>query len=171
MSTRKRKTEQYQIAIHESGHAVMGHFAGIKIRSVTIIPDGETVGLCANYYKFRNITEEQLNPNHPRYPKHFHNAICAAMQSFAGAYSEEKYLGVKAEPHDDDFVSAMNALGLFAFGERQHRMLCEYAEARCLDMLDTPLMRKSILAVADALVERRRLTGDEVEEIVSEVLA
>ena len=60
----------------------------------------------------------------------------------------------------------MEILDCFTGTDEQLRTLIKYVRVCTLDFMKLPHTRKLILALADALVERRQLTGREVKEIL-----
>ena len=57
----------------------------------------------------------------------------------------------------------------FAGTDEQFGKLFEYVEVCTRDFLKTPNMRKSMFALADALMERQQMNGGEVEALLCDV--
>ena len=161
-------SREYQTAIHEAAHAVVRLHIRMTVRKVTIVSDDETLGHCTGGSMFRGVHLDALAPSHRNYPKHFYNAIRMAMVCFAGGFAEEEYLPTKrVQGCEDDYHAAVNLLDTFAASNEQCQTLVDYVEVCTRDLLRDPYIREQISALADALVERRPLTGDEIREVLS----
>ena len=167
-----RNNDEYQTAIHEAGHAVMGFYKGLKIRTVTIIPNSDALGCMESASMFSRVRLDIVSPNDPKFERYFYRGIRSAMIDFAGPFSEQECLGIKKiknGQNDSDFLSGGTMLQRFAATDEQFGKLWDYVEVCTQDFLKAPNMRKSMFALADVLMERKKMNGGEVEALLCEV--
>ncbi len=165
-------SREYQTAIHEAAHAVVGLHNRMTIRGVTIVPDDERLGYCKHDNMFYEVPLDVLPHDDPDFPEHFYNAIRDAMMSFAGPFAEEEYLDNKSvEGYEDDYDEGVDILSTFVGTNEQCQALVDYVEVCTRDLLRSPSIRKQIYALADALVKHRQLTGDEAKEVLYHALS
>lgn len=148
----------YQTAIHEAGHSVMSVIRGRGVEYVTIISSGKSLGKCKNIKDISNEYEDNETRG-------------LRMQSevlilIAGTTSEVVILGIS--PLDsrgaEDYKQAEEILDAPNDGLTQER--ANYIHKLAYSILDNPLVKEQIKAVADKLMERKTLSGVEVRKIM-----
>ncbi len=155
-----------QIAYHEAGHAVTAILLNLKIVTVTIERGEDSQGVCRVYgvmgYHYTNLRERKSIAR---------NSI---LNSYAG-FEAEKMFNPEADPgfSAEDFEEAEDTSKTFAILPRK----CFVGDEKHLAYLERfkigarKLLRKSwpsVKAVAEALMEGKTLTHEEVEQIIRE---
>ena len=153
-------------AIHEAGHAAVAMHVGIGIRRVTIAPTGAAQGKASHYPigKWFQPDIEVTTRTRTRIER-------SIMVFWAGTLAEE-LIGGRAEPdgatHDRDMIVQ---LATFICGDPEETSAyIEWLRLRCRNLLQTPLVRRAVDAITDALVERTTLRGTEIRAVVSDSL-
>jgi ATP-dependent Zn protease len=173
------KEDKRRIAYHETGHA----FAMVKrlprerLHKVTIIRHGSALGLA------------QWKPNEESYTRTKDEFLGRIQVSLASRAAEQIFLGIEMSGASSDLASAtatasamirqfgMNgsfyvgtALGDFApdaQAKKDIERLLDQQYKVVKSLLEQN--REEVHAIAEALLEKLELTGDEVQEIINEV--
>ena len=169
-------SREYQTAIHEAGHAVVGLRLDMKLRrkAVTIVPDvkRETLGCTHVHWMFnRAVLLDAIGDSDRNYPKYFLRAIRYAITVYAGGLAVEEYLSIEKPlvGCGQDYRNADDILSRFEGGESLQALL-DYVAIKARELLKNRLIRMQVHALADALIERRQLTGDDVNEVLNDVI-
>ncbi len=143
-----------QRAIHEAGHAVIGHALGLEVTEVSI---GEGGG------------HTKIRSNPPRNAEESYNSkLISATFSLAGGAAEEQKYGLDAsQGHTEDVAKGLRAVADIATDEE------DFLRLRLAVLSDTRALvkehRLAIEAVAEALVKLDTLTGQQFLEILATV--
>ena len=155
-----------QIAYHEAGHAVTAIVLNLKIVTVTIERGEDSQGTCKVFgvmaYRYTNLRERKSI------------ARDYILNSYSG-FEAEKMFNPEADPgfSADDFEDAEDTSKTFAILPRK----CFVGDEKHLAYLERfkigarKLLRKSwpsVKAVAEAPMEGKTLTHEEVEQIIRE---
>ena len=159
-SPRSRASTLEEVAYHEAGHVAAGHRLGVELASVDILRDGEggnghTVFNVPSWFR----PSAQLDERRRRYAE-------AVVTTFlAGPIAEARVAGfhnLEGSGYDLDAV-AREWLRLLEPPERHAARLDQLtAQAENLVDADWPAIER----IAQALLERRRLTGAEALELL-----
>lgn len=152
--------ELYQTAIHEAGHAVMAVILGRKIQYVTIEADDSRLGFCL------------YADNVPMNESDFERGCriqAEAMSLIAGTTAEAVLLGVS--PMDsrgkEDYEEVEKILAAPNDGKTKERD--DYIHARAYSIIGNHLVKQGIKAIADALIKRKTLLGEEIQQIMKSI--
>ncbi|GEM_PF-6224900 len=149
-SPHKNIPTKKEVAYHESGHAVMGHLLGVRVDHATIVPNNSVAGQVVY-----TVTFDKLPPSQQ------------VMIAIAGPIAEDM---VTETPRFATFED------LLTFSESDGRGVIQ-AINRYRKEVDVPghyqvatyllnKHRQSIDEIAQSLLEKNRLTGKEVAEII-----
>lgn len=165
-SSESNQTKPISTAYHEAGHAVAATILGLTFTSVTIEPDEDSLGNCIHPsvfgYEYRGIRERK---------KIVRECIIV---SYAGLQAE-KIFNPKAEEwrSGEDKDSAFNLSREFCVLPKGCSCVGDEAHIEFLGKLQREarhLIRQHwsfVSTVAEALLNAKTLTGDQVEEIRS----
>jgi len=150
---------EYSIAVHEAGHAVMSVIYGRKVEYVTIVPSGKALGECRN-------GEEIFDKNEPNEMKGIRR-LKEVLVLLAGTAAESLLLGTNllGTRGKTDFEEAEKIFDELNDGQGKERS--NIATKMAWDLFRTPLAQQQIKAVANALMEHKTLTGSQVAEIMN----
>ena len=155
----QRDREHAIAAHHEAGHAVVANRLGLMVRSVSIAADG------GGLTKLTGVGSGER----------------AILITLAGPYAQRRYaphsrwrwrnhlgfLPQAGHARDFDIVTAL--IGRMEHGTvKVSRAYRRYVEVRAEELVEQYWQR--IEAVAQALIERRTLTGDEMKVIFAKLL-
>ncbi|HEY5719236.1 MAG TPA: hypothetical protein VIW02_02530 [Gammaproteobacteria bacterium] len=148
------------LAVHEAAHAVTSELTGGRVHGVVLYPNvvtppGQPQPVGQTY---ATSPTRGLEPGSEGYA---HAARRRAVMLLAGCLAEREYLGIVdgGGQGDDEAALALLDRGVATVPPEQAHAECVQLAAR---LLAQPAVRQSILAVAEALVRRGRLAGDEV---------
>jgi len=174
----KTKDDEYKIAIHEAGHAVMFFLCQQSVESITIVPNKERgyVGCCSLTNSIRNITLGERIQARDATVTEFKNLTRSRM---AGEVAEELVSGRCEYSWSDlrEALSALESAGMFYFLEDsppEERFAHEELDARVdkwfSDIVEeTKVIMKphinAIKAIADKLMQRKTISGRLAKEI------
>lgn len=145
-----------EIAYHEAGHAVVNIIANFKITDVTITADGKALGRC-NALSIVDCIDQ----NDARETRRALRALLVS--TAAGPVAQALYSRTPVNWDQGDYEIA-------------HRIMTDYLRLRSLDRIEREariLLRqhwREVQAVAHALLRKRTLAGNEVEEIFAQNL-
>ncbi len=163
-----RPTQEDRASIHEGAHSVMACELGFELFETNIIEEGDTAGCTRHRNPFHNVDLETIDHDDPDYGKHFSAAIDNLVVELAGDMAEQKYLNIKETGgSDDDRNKAIDFLKRFVPNEKPLKALYDYVVAQTDDFLNNPRIREEIHRVADALMQHRRLSGEEVKDVIA----
>lgn len=172
MKTRSANRGQLEaVAYHEAGHAVAAWLLHIPIRKVTIVPEGDALG----YVLRRGVA----------FPKRVREALeCGgwsdrdeawaqfiaerhAMYCIAGMEAQKRFnpRSVRIHHWESDHDAAMDGLYRLCPTEAL-RLYWKIMRIRTKCLLDRRDARDAVKAVAEALMERKTLSGEEAFDIM-----
>jgi hypothetical protein len=137
-------------AVHEAGHAVISTLWGIPVQKVTIVPREDDVG----HVEFE--------------PGATCGLVADLVATLAGPAASAR-IGARRGDRSDRAIAAQLADGLTGADEADE--LLKLVQDGVRDLVDDPETWAQIEAVAQALLERRMLSGREVLEIMADVVA
>ncbi len=174
LQRRPARQERYRIAVHESGHAVVGEaLRPGTVARVTITSRGQALGYV------------RQTPKDDTYLYSREELADEIARLLAGSLAEASVFGDRSTGAASDFSqvgrlvrtmigSGMSRLGVVDVDElpeqllhREHCALVAEQEDRVRACLDTH--RAALLALADLLVERESLPGDQLRSLLAEV--
>ncbi|WP_336770411.1 AAA family ATPase [Bacillus bombysepticus] len=160
--------QQRRIAFHEAGHSVVTCFTDPNsIRKVTIIPRGQSLGYMAQYGKeVQFLTKTEL--------------LNEVKKCLGGGVAEQIFFGEHANGVGGDVEQAKKLLEhmvqsamnpeefhvLFKKDEQEELMKTWYAKAYGGTVELLQKHKAEVQRLAEALLEHKTLTGEEVKEIV-----
>jgi hypothetical protein len=179
----RTRQEDYKIALHEGGHVVVGRALGGEIGGATITPteffsgrvwgpNGDPSHLGSGFDVCSEARPYLPRLGEPRSDaaELFTHAIGRCIELAAGTASEKLFF-----PDDESLAASDDQRQSSAFAE----LLCctppaisaflVYAASEAAALLDEH--RDVVIAVADALIERRTMTGEQIDQIIADALA
>lgn len=150
-------------AYHEAGHAVMAQLCGQHVTEVEIIGDEEHAGTVQS----RRLSEEQpseCDPSIPTAPIE-RRLLCVA----AGMVAEAVAGGKSSWDESSEELDEVVRLAMRVVGDCERVIpFLEVVREHTEDILrqDWP----AVEALADELMERRRMTGEEVRRLLTPLL-
>lgn len=153
--------DEYTIAIHEAGHACVSILTGRRLESVTIIPNNNSLGTCFNGDD--NLDESMDDVTNGLI------ILRGILILLAGVAAEAVMLNIspKDSRGKDDYDKAREIIEKPNDGFDKVRW--DDATKRVFDIVKNPLVQRKIKAVADALMEHKTLTGEQVKKIMEKV--
>lgn len=145
------------IAFHEAGHAVVGHLLGQRVTQLQISGDAHPVGVC-------HLQRFPAAPN-PESPAGRAAAGERILCLIAGLLAEGRAAGRDGWDEASGELDEAVRLALRLTGDCEQALaLLQRARGQAEKLLDGswPL----VVALAEALEQRRRLTADEVAEVM-----
>ena len=163
-TTKKITRSLKSTAYHEAGHAVLKFEFDLKIEKVTIVRDGDCLGSVKGK---RAVTSRQVDKDN------FGMARLKAekdvMVMLAGGIAQKKFdpKTYKRDHCRSDFQSAWEMLSFFSRSEKETVAYREYLKLRTENFIVCrPYRWKMIQAVAEELLLRQTLTGQQVKEAI-----
>ena len=147
--------EEFIVALHEAGHAVLSAIFNRGPVHLSIYPDPENpLVLIGRTDSLTGLEEDEINPQ---------NIKECVMVALAGSMAERLYCD-SSGGFDEDVEDALANL----------RLLSPSADCRdlgnhlweCQEILADPLTWGKVLSIASALLDRRELSGAEAREII-----
>lgn len=163
MPKRRGEKEREATAYHEAGHAVVGLELGIRIKSVNIVQDEEAgrLGLCEGG-KFPKWFE----PDVVKDTKARLHAEEHIMFSLAGVEAELRLTGrFNHVGAHGDYVGADQLAVYFCENEQERFAFMNWLSLRTRNMLYREHVWLKVEAVAKALLDRERLSANELRAI------
>ncbi len=152
------QSEEYSIAIHEAGHAVMAVICQRSLEFVTIIPSSKGLGECRISSKAsdKNETDEDNGLN----------ILKEVLILLAGTASESILLNISPMETKgaEDYKEAKKIIDIPNDEQDQGRW--NKATKMTWNMFKSPLAQRQIKAVAYALMIHKTITGEQVIEIM-----
>ncbi len=158
----KRTKKLESVAYHEAGHAVVGWHEGLRLDRVTIIPGKEYAGLVEweGLFKSREDPDLEMTP-----------AMCERMArharvNLAGIIAQRRYNARSYREHDDfsDRTTVTHLAHSLGGNEEITNAYMRLWDAQTRAVLDLHWSR--VEALAEALLEKRELTGDEAVRVM-----
>lgn len=161
-----KQINEYSIAVHEAGHAVMSVMINRDITEVTIIPNSKYIGSCEsiNLSAFGNPSND--------------NALILKIKQliqylFAGYIAEGNYtLSVDIKAFGNSYLDICKAnelyekLNLFTSLSNKKKESLVSIWKETVRIIQQPFVQQQIKAVADALMKHKKLAGSQVVEIM-----
>ena len=137
-----------QTAVHEAGHAIMARSLGLNVREVSIVPEGDRLGVC-----FRQVTDNWR----ARY------AVTMAGPWAAGQWFDEDTSGLTDWTKAEEILNDAMESGELPDDAAGLTRAVQSLEAE----IDTRLqaLRPQIETLAKELLFRQTMTGDEIEAL------
>jgi ATP-dependent Zn protease len=149
-------------AYHEAGHAVMMLHLGVRFRTVTIVPEEDSLGHVLKH-KVRNFRPD-IEMNARTLFSIDQQIMCslagpAAEARFAGRYNRR---GAKWD-HDN---AAKLVDYLAGEGAGEYALYLRLYKLRAKNMVNSLHFWKQVQSVAQSLLNRQTMTGEEVRELL-----
>ena len=158
--------ERKATAYHEAGHAVAAIENRVKLIRVSIIPDDDSSGRC-NY----TYPEWKGSPDSENNSKWRYRLEKLAIGTLSGMAAEGLYLGHDPEDgYEDDQHRAICYLSYLTGSNEELGAYFEWIKRRARGLVRTPIVRLTIEAVAEVLLDKQVLSGTEVRAIRTVVL-
>jgi hypothetical protein len=164
----KKIDPRWSTAIHESGHAVMSCMVGLPLKSVTVVPDDDSLGCTSHPVEKGSFWKAVENGDiswrmRGRVEAHI-------MSSIAGRLTEQKLFGIKDEDYkgnaDHDIGIELDWADIVTEGDEEAFAYLAWLGQRALDMVCRPWYMRAVKAVASELMKKRTLSGRQVREIL-----
>ena len=154
-------SRQIATAYHEASHAVTALWLGLRLRKkgISIERDKDSLGQCYTRKPFRGDPDEATDT---RRLKAERDAIVA----LAGYEGQRLFCPRSRDGGGKDRRDAASLMCHFAGSEREVNAYMKLLQIRTEQLIGLEHIQTKIKAVAEALVERRRLSAAEVEAIV-----
>jgi ATP-dependent Zn protease len=150
-----------QLRIMRRAHAVADWKFGFKIKQVTIVPSDGALGTAKTKgLQLRRLEHEKLTG------KHYHDMIVTLL---AGEEAQRRFNPRSMRRHGaaSDHRSAKEVLiRLHEDAEKECFHAFRYLRARARNFISNPQNWRLIEDLAKALLERRTLTGEEVNDVL-----
>lgn len=162
MKRETRKARLEQVAYHEAGHAVVARWLHLKFKMVTIVPGEDSLGHLLHVPTPRSENPE-LNPWTDRMRLQMERyAMCA----LAGVAAQRRLRpsSVRSYHGSVDYANVVKRLDCFAGDDKEITLWARLLAHRVRNLI--ALRWPAVEAVAAALLERKRLTGDEVRDVI-----
>lgn len=150
-------------AYHEAGHAVVAVRLGVKVRSVHIIPDGDTAGACLG-----RPFPEWFSPDIELNAKGQDLLDREVMVLLAGAKAAKRFTGRYNHGGAASDYRAAAKLALYrCSSERTATKYLDWLGSAVDDMLGFAFNWRAVELVAAALLDRRSLSGRALPRIIA----
>ena len=159
-----RQTKQLKaIAYHEAGHAVAAKYHGLAAKSLSIIPDQNSLGRYIHQPYFRNI-----DPSYDASPRAQRRIENMVIVSLAGPQAQRRChpRGHWKRNAQGDWEQAVKLLGYLCGDEEEVGLYCALLDYRACSFLNEPDVWECIGVVADALLAHKELKGKQITEII-----
>jgi len=158
-------TDEYLTAIHEAGHAVMSVMLHRAIEFVTVVESDDYSGLCQN--KETNLDEYSMEFD--SYRRKIRREIMILFAGYIAIGNHELPINWQEAEIESDFNKVFD-LVMRVSGTEEHTGKFFYKYwSKTVELINQPLIQQQIKAVADALMEKKTLSGDEVRQIIKVV--
>jgi hypothetical protein len=163
---RRGGRERERTAYHEAGHAVMAHELGMKVTSVSIVKDDDTLGRMARRWE-RWMHEIDYNVTPYREAKvQRHIMVC-----YAGAAATKIQFNYGAwRGTGADTTTAVDLACCMTGKTEETEALLRWLWIRTCDQLARPLLWAEVEATAAALLAHHELTGQEFRDLHASVV-
>ena len=163
MVTKREITKrEWDTAYHEAGHAVAAFLLGLRIgrNGVTVVPDKieQTLGTAHVLARLQERPDVSVSPRtHVQIENH-------AVMCMAGDVAEKKFRPRRHYGGQTDLLHATDLLSYISESNEITTARLNVATLRARSLVE--LRRREITAVANALVERKTLTAEQVREAI-----
>jgi ATP-dependent Zn protease len=151
-------------AYHEAGHAFADRYFHFKIKQVTIVPDEESLGTArTKYFQFRRLGYGKLSGAQIG---RYHDRIVTLL---AGEEAQRRFdpHTIRAHQAEGDLCAVRELLfRLHPDQENEASHAFKYLQARTRNLINDPITWRRIQDLAKALLERKTLTGEEVNDVL-----
>jgi ATP-dependent Zn protease len=147
-------------AYHEAGHAIVAHFTGCPIESVSIIDDDESLGRCITPLPEGFQPDDQEDGSMEVLESHL--AVC-----LAGAAAREILTGETVELMGNDLDGAIKLMGSLGGNSEQMNAAADEAQRRAKSILEREWA--AVEALVGALLERGELDGEQTVAVIEGV--
>lgn len=164
-----RREIREELAFHEAGHAFVAYQFGCEIFEVSIC---DALNMASERGGYCRVREEMGFPGmhwmNPRPPTHAEQARRTAICLLAGPAAEARYLDMAVEDiaelgDEDDSNDLPKAIEVLRRWRPRAQMWRIYRQAEQRIEANWHL----VTAIAEALLERETITGDDVAEIIA----
>lgn len=150
-------------AYHEAGHAVACFQLGVRISEVSIIAEGNCLGFCSAQHALHGHNPEfdKTDSNRLRMEKCF-------VTLMAGFYAGKKLnpKGKGSAGASGDFGEAVSLVRYFISSSAEHQAYIDLLSIRARQLVNSRFIWPLISALAQRLLERKRMKGKEVREFL-----
>jgi len=153
-------------AYHEAGHAVVACRLRRPFRYVTIEPESDSLGHVRKYSWARTLEKTKEEGASPAMQRRLEHDI---LMMYAGPHAEAKHTGRqnrRGASHDNANAVSMGGL-LHDYSSVVLERYLDYLWARAEELVRGPFLWRLIGAVADDLLQRRRLSKKQVRETIA----
>jgi hypothetical protein len=158
-------------AYHEAGHAVIDRKLGFKVKRVTIIPDPKLGAAGQVNNRYLCLSRVQFDNSYGSIRTRCHNWIIGA---FAGEEAQRRHnpRSVRSHHGAHDRKQISEILGRL-HGENSEviKHAYSYLQAEARKLVAYPITWRKIEDLAKALLERKTLSGEEVDDILRASMA
>jgi len=159
----RKVSDLERVAYHEAGHAYTYRYLNKRFIDVTIIPNGDTLG-CVRGDLRSKVTSKDFED-----PKKFYKVINKLVIGYAGNISDALFSG---QIDDAGFRSDMQKIADLVtkyFPDKEERSAFQdWIWLNTFNMLRLETNWYYIDAIAKELLKRKRLTEDEVFDIIAD---
>ncbi|MEW6156160.1 MAG: hypothetical protein AB1813_01940 [Verrucomicrobiota bacterium] len=157
---------QLSTAYHEAGHAVVGYFLGIPMRSVSIIPDGDSSGRVTGYRSVITRRWQEALSFGRLSPSEFSGLEKQLVALLAGDVAQRRYAPRSARSHHSraDFSCVADVVLKLWSSDKVRAAYLKFLRARAEELVEVHWAQ--IDALAHALVDRRGLSGREAKSLI-----
>ena len=154
-------------AYHEAGHGVVAWLKGVRTRKLSIIPDEGSFGRHIHHPYFSGINLDfDESPRAQRRAENMVLVLCA------GPAAQRRFnpKGFRSHHASDDWHQAIQLLSHLESDNEVVQVYYDMFELKARNLVASPVYWPCIEAVAEALLERRQLSGSEVKDIIVNVI-
>ena len=150
-----------RVAYHEAGHAIAAIWHEIELDCVTIVPESGTLGYVEHRFSGLAGLEEDREKLETQ-----------ALIALAGPACEAHHFGRgrKVDWYADDYrhdvVQASDVLQSLSAHDDEGAAYFDWIAERAMSLVAKPLFVQAADVLAEALIERRELTGEQVSKLV-----
>jgi hypothetical protein len=160
MPNKRNRKAFLTTAYHEAGHALADDRLGFKIKKVTIIPASGSLGVASSRLGVKPKVLEYGNPTSATVAR-WHDKVVTLL---AGQEAQRKFCSQSIRSHHGkpDREAVLDILERLHGGGEELQAACRYLEIRARNLVCRPLHWQMIADLAELLLKRGTLTGDEV---------
>lgn len=161
----KRTKALESVAHHEAGHAFAAFHRGVRIKKLTIVPDGDAAGRMTNAPYFGNMNPEF--DDSPRVQRRLENM---ALVCLAGPAAQKRFnpRGYRHWHGEGDVHQAVDLLSYISPEPDELGALWSLMEIRARNMVSPDNTWQIIKFLAERLLEKETMFGKQVRETIYE---